>query len=101
LGLFFKWKDMHHPTEEKWHEFAACAIALFLCGNRPGDSEPRIRNKECAFPAAQRKAEVHVLVPLSDAERDQTVEILFIEPCRCGVHCAKQTVTVACLFVKE
>ena len=61
--------------------------------------ELRVGYGNCFVFTWGRKAKVHVLMPLGDAERDALVEVIFGGPFRGGVHDADQFVAVAVLFI--
>src|ERR1700727_2599755 len=53
------------------------------------------------FASGGSGAEIYVLVPLRDAERNASVEVFFGKALGRGVHCADEFVIVTVLFIEQ
>src|SRR5215468_163966 len=82
-------------------EGSAIRFALVLGGNRPSESEFRIGAPHLALPVPRRRAEVHMLVPLGDAQRNTLIELILTKALRSRVHHPNQLVALALLLVQQ
>src|ERR1700734_3103336 len=80
---------------------SARGIAGFLRGDRSLQAELRMRRQSFSTTIRRRDAEVHVLMPLRDAERNALVELIFGETLGRGVHYADQLVVVAVFLIEQ
>src|SRR5580700_10293213 len=76
-------------------------IAGFLRGDRSSQAELGMRCHVFVLSAGGRGAEIHVLVPLRDAERDALIEFVFAHALGSGVHYTDQFVVIVVLFIKQ
>src|SRR5947199_7896721 len=84
--IFFHRIKMDHPVEDDWMEFAAVRIAVFFCGNRPEQTEFRVRSEIFFLAARGSSTEIHMFMPLRDAERNTVVEFVLAEALWRRVH---------------
>ena len=101
LRVGFVGIDVDHPTEEVGTKDAAGRIAGFLGGDRAYETELCIRAEVLVFLAFRRGAEVDVLVPARDAERDAVVQLVFRGGYAVGVHGADEFVAAVWRFGVE
>src|SRR5579863_3064288 len=99
--IFFKRINVHHPVEDYRAEGSAGGIASFLGDDRSSQTELRMRPYHRFAAIWRRRAEIHVLVPLRNAERNARVELLFAHALGRGVHDTNQFVVVAMFFIKQ
>lgn len=80
---------VYHPTEQVWHEASAHSAARSFGGDWTPGSEHRLPIGRLG-PARPLitwwKAQIHMLVPLGNAERDTLIERLLGGSSRLGVH---------------
>ncbi len=69
----FERVHVDHPAEHAGNEPPSRFVAFRLRRDRPGQSELRVCLKYLAFAVFRRQAEIHVLVPLRDAERNAAI----------------------------
>src|SRR5579863_8729934 len=99
--IFFKRINVHHPAENYRAEGSAGGIASFLCDDRSSQTELRMRPYHLFAAISRGRAEIHMLVPLRDAQRNARVELLFTHTLGSGVHHTNQFVIVAMFFIKQ
>src|SRR4029077_320212 len=92
---------MHHPVEDYGMKGSARGVAGFLGGDRSSQAELGMRRQHIFATIRRRGAEVHVLVPLRDAEWNALVQLILAEALGRGVHYANQFVIVAMLFIEQ
>src|ERR1700679_3729355 len=68
--VFFQRIQVHHPVENHGMKPSVRRIASFLRGDRSTQTEFRIRREHVLFLAFGSFAEIHVLMPLRDAQRN-------------------------------
>src|SRR5579872_280143 len=83
-------------------KFSVRSIAVFLRVNRTEQTEFCIRTKVGSLLTSRRLAEIHVLMPPSNAEWDAGVDLILIGVDAIGVHDADEfVVAVRGLAVKQ
>src|SRR3974390_1070868 len=80
---------------------ATGGVARGLRRDGTAKTELRVRKQGFRLSAFGGRAEIHVLMPLRDAERNALVEIIFGKTFRCGIHDADEGVTVTVFLVKQ
>lgn len=92
--------DVDHPVEDDRDEVAAGGLAGFLGSNAAVEAE--FCMVDLRFRSSERsEAEIDVLVPAGDAQRNALVELIFGIVLGRGVHGADELVAVADFFVEE
>src|SRR5882672_10069677 len=105
-GSFLHWVEMYHPIKNHWTEFSARSVARFFCGNGAAQAKLGTRSQHSLSPfvvihAGRGCAEIYMLVPLRDAQRNALIEVVFRQTLGCRVHHANQLVAVAFFFVQQ
>src|ERR1700674_4187650 len=67
--IFFERVDVNHPVEYHGMEGSTGGIAGFLCGDRSPQTKLRMGDQIFVLSSGRRRAEIHVFVPLRDAQR--------------------------------
>ena len=80
---------------------ASGSIAGFLGCNRTVQAKLRIRSTHLVSFVLWRQAQIHVGVPLCDAERDARVQFVFAGALGRRVHHADEFVAIALFLVKQ
>src|SRR6202521_4281041 len=93
--VFFERIKMHHPVENNGIKLSTVGVAFRLSGDRSLEAELGIRSQHFLLAAWWRGAEIHVLIPLRDAERNALVQVVFGETLGSRVHHSHQPVIVA------
>src|SRR5207302_9495899 len=99
--VFLERIEMHHPVENDGVKFSAVGIAFRLRGDRSLEPELRIRSQHFLLAGLWRGAEIHVPMPLRDAERNTLVQVVFGETLGSRVHHTRQPVVVAMSLVEQ
>src|ERR1700675_4978700 len=84
--VFFERIKMHHPVENNGMKLSTVGVAFRLSGDRSLEAELGIRSQHFLLAALWRGAEIHVLMPLRDAERNALVQVVFREVLGGGIH---------------
>src|SRR5580658_4289809 len=80
---------------------AARGIAGFLRSDRSSQTKLRMRAQVFALSAGGCCTEIHVLMPLRNAERNALVQFILAETLGRGVHHANQFVIVTMLLIEQ
>ena len=72
-GVFLKRVEVDHPIEYDGMKLAASRVALGLRGNGAVEPEFWIWTEHFRFVTRRRKAKIHMLMPLRNAERDALI----------------------------
>lgn len=86
LEVVFVGKDMDHPTEDHGHEGTAFGLAGFCGVDRSEHAELRMTAVVFLHLVCGSGAEVDVLMPARDAQRDTLVELVFTGACTVREH---------------
>src|SRR5579871_2902422 len=73
---FLQWVEVYHPIEDQRMECPPIGVAFFFRRNRAMQSELGAQGFLLAVGGGH--AQVYVLVPLRDRERDALVEVVFV-----------------------
>src|SRR5579872_3598922 len=99
--IFFERVEVNHPVEDDGMKCSSGRVARILGGDGSVKTEERMGSQGLPLFAPRRGAEIHMLVPLRDAQRNSLVEFVFGKALRRGVHDADEFVIVAMLFIKK
>src|SRR5258708_35849615 len=81
----FVWIHMHHPAENVGQKNSAGRVARFLGVDGTEQSEFRIATAVGRELSRWRLAEIHVLMPMGDAEGNAVVDLILIGSDAVGV----------------
>lgn len=100
-GILVEGVEMDHPVEDNGDEFAPGGVAFGLGGDGSFKTKFCVRPPGFA-PVAQRgAAEIHVLMPLRDAQRNAPIQIVFGESSRSRIHHADEAIAVAVFLIEQ
>src|SRR6202521_4795630 len=99
--VFLERIKMHHPVENNGMKLSTVGVAFRLSGDRSLEAELGIRSQHFLLAALWRGAEIHVLMPLRDAERNALVQVVFREVLGGCIHHARQPVVIATLLIEQ
>jgi len=99
--IFLERINVDHPVEDDGMEGSARSVAALLSRNRSAETKLRMRTEIFRLAARRCGAEINVLVPLCNAQRNAFVELIFGEALGRCVHYSDQFVIVTVLFIQQ
>src|SRR5579884_898853 len=100
-GVLLEGIDVNHPTKDLREPAAARVFAFLFRGDGAGETEAWMRPPQLVALIFGRQAQVHVRVPLGDAQGNPLIEVIFGGTLGRGVHDTNQFVIIAVLFVQQ
>src|SRR5260370_8306232 len=88
--VFLERIKMHHPVENNGMKLSTVGVAFRLSGDRSLEAGLGIRSHHFLLAALGSGAEIHVLMPLRDAERNALVQVVFLEVLGGGILHARE-----------
>src|SRR5260370_3020169 len=99
--VFLERIKMHHPVENNGMKLSTVGVAFRLSGDRSLEAELVIRSQHFLLAALGSGAQIHLLMPLLDAERNALVQLVFRPVLGGGIHHARQPVVIATLLIEQ
>src|SRR5450755_271031 len=90
--IFLEWIDVDHPVKNDRIKSPTRGVASLSRRDRTAQTKLRSRAQYVCLLVSRSLAEIHMLVPLRDAQRNALIQIVFGETFWCGVHRADQLV---------